>query len=84
MTQPTWKKILNKVSEAERNLAKEILRRSLEKQGRNVSEETLNAMAEQAVEEARGMIRKRGKDTLRGLRTGIKAFWEELRKEERD
>ena len=84
MTEPKWKQILNRVSEAERNLAKEILRKSLEKKGQTVSEETLDSMAQQAVEEARAMIQRRSKQTFQGLKTGIKAFWEELKKEAKD
>lgn len=81
MAESKWKQILDRVSEAERNLAKEILRKNLEKEGRSVSQETLDRMAEKALEDARAMIRKKGKQTLRGLKTGIKAFWEELKKE---
>jgi len=81
MAESKWKQILDRVSEAERNLAKEILRKNLEKEGRSVSQETLDRMAEKALEDARTMIRKKGKQTLRGLKTGIKAFWEELKKE---
>jgi hypothetical protein len=84
MTKPKWKQILDRVSEAERNLAKEILRKSLEKKGQSVSEEALDSMAEQAVEEARAMIQRKGKQTFRGLKTGVKAFWEEFKKEAKD
>ncbi len=84
MAQPRWKEILERVSEAERNLAKEILRRNLAKKGTSVSEEVLERMAEKALEDARAMIRKRGKQTLRGLKVGFKAFWEELKKEAKD
>ena len=61
MAEPKWKQILDRVSEAERNLAKEILRKSLEKKGQRVPEETLESMAEEAVEQARAMVRKKGK-----------------------
>jgi hypothetical protein len=84
MTEPKWKQIFERLSEAERRLAKEILRKSLERQGRYVSEEVLNEMAEKAVEEARAMIQKKGKQTFRGLKAGIRAFWEEFKKEAHD
>jgi hypothetical protein len=84
MAEPKWKQILDRVSEAERNLAKEILRKSLEKKGQRVPEETLESMAEEAVEQARAMVRKKGKETFRGLKAGIKGFWEELKKEAGD
>jgi Mg/Co/Ni transporter MgtE len=84
MTEPKWKQILDKLSEAERNLAKEILRKGLERRGQAVSEETLNTMAESAVKEARAMIRKKSKETFRGLKAGIKGFWEEFKKEAKD
>jgi len=84
MAEPKWKKILDRVSEVERNLAKEILRRNLQKKGTRVSEETLERMAEKAVEDARAMIQKKGRQTLRGLKVGIKAFWKEVKKESKD
>ena len=84
MAEPKWKQILDKLSEAERNLAKEILRKSLDKRGQRVSEEALDSMAEKAVEEARAIIQKKGKETFRGLKHGIKGFWEELKKEAKD
>lgn len=84
MAEPKWKKILDRVSEVERNLAKEILRRNLQKKGTSVSEETLERMAEKAVEDARAMIQKKGRQTLRGLKVGVKAFWEEVKKESKD
>ncbi len=84
MAEPKWKRILDKVSEAERSLAKEILRKNLEKRGQRLPEEALNRMAEKAVEEARAMIQKKGRQTLRDLKTGIKGFWEELKREAGD
>ena len=81
MTEPRWKQVFERLSEAERRLAKEILRKSLEREGRPLSEEVLNRMAEKAVEDARAMIRKKGRRTLRGLKAGIRAFWEEFKKE---
>ena len=84
MAEPKWKQILDRLSEAERNLAKEILRKNFERTGRRVSEEALNSMAEDAVEEARAMIRKKGRETFRGLKLGIKGFWEELKKQAGD
>jgi hypothetical protein len=80
MAQPRWKKVFERLSEAERRLAKEILRKNLEDQGSHVSEEVLNQMAEKAVKEARAMIRKKGRQALRGLRAGIRAFWDEFKK----
>ncbi|NIQ38998.1 MAG: hypothetical protein GTN81_10465 [Proteobacteria bacterium] len=84
MAEPKWKQILDRVSEAERNVAKEILRRNLEKKGQNVPEDVLQNMAEKALEDARAMIRKKGKQTFRGLKVGIKAFWDEMKKEAKD
>jgi hypothetical protein len=84
MAEPKWKQILGRVSEAERNVAKEILRRNLEKKGKNVPEDVLESMAEKAIEDARAIIQKKGKQTLRGLKVGIKAFWEEMKKEAGD
>lgn len=84
MVDPKWKQILDRVSEAERNLAKEILRKSLEKKGRSVPEEALDSMAEKAVEEARAMIQKKGRQSFRDLKKGIKGFWEELKREAGD
>lgn len=81
MTETKWKRILDRASEAERSLAKEILRKSLEKEGRSVSEEVLDSMAEKALEDARAMIKKKGRQTLRGLKAGIKTFWEEFKRE---
>jgi len=84
MAEPKWKQILDKLSEAERNLAKEILRKSLDKRGQRVSEEALDSMAEKAVEEARAIIQRKGKETFQGLKQGIKGFWDELKKEAKD
>ncbi len=84
MAQPKWKQILDRVSEAERSLAKEILRRNLEKKGQSISEGALEKMAEKAVEDARAMIQKKSRQTLRGLKVGIKAFWEEMKKEAKE
>ncbi len=81
MTESKWRQILDRVSETERALAKEILRKNLEKQGRRVSDEVLARMAEKAVEDARALIQKKGKQTLRGLKAGVKAFWDELKRE---
>ncbi|NIO03399.1 MAG: hypothetical protein GTN74_01960 [Proteobacteria bacterium] len=84
MAEPKWKQILDRVSEAERSLAKEILRRNLEKKGQRISEGALEKMAEKAVEDARAMIQKKSRKTLRGLKAGIKAFWEEMKKETKE
>ncbi|MBW2059577.1 MAG: hypothetical protein JRH07_06695 [Deltaproteobacteria bacterium] len=84
MDEPKWKRILDRLSEAERDLAKEILRKSLAKRGQPVSEEALDIMAEKAVEDARAVIRRRGKKAFHDLKTGIKGFWEELKKEAGD
>jgi len=84
MAEPKWKQILDKLSEAERNLAKEILRKSLDKRGQRVSEEALDSMAEKAVEEARAIIQRKGKETFQGFKQGIKGFWDELKKEAKD
>lgn len=84
MTEPRWKQILDKLSETERKIAKEILRKNLERQGEPVSEDVLERMAERAVEDARAVIRKKGKRTLRGLKSGIKAFWEEFKADSDD
>jgi len=81
MAEPRWKKLFERLSEAERKAAKEILRRNLEREGHEVSEDILEHMAERAVKEARDMIQKKGKQTLRGLKSGVKAFLEELRKD---
>jgi hypothetical protein len=84
MDNPKWKQILDRVSEAERNLAKEILRKNLEKRGQHVPEEALDSMAEKALEDARAVLRKKGKETLQDLKTGIKGFWKELKREAGD
>jgi hypothetical protein len=84
MTEPRWKQVIDKLSETERRIAKEILRKNLDRHGQTVSEDTLEEMAERAVEDARAMIRKKGKRTLRGLKSGIKAFWEEFKADSND
>jgi len=81
MDEPRWKQILAGVSEAERNLAKEILRDRLKREGQDVSEEMLDSMAERAVEQARTVFKKKGRQTLRGLKAGLKAFWDEVKRE---
>ena len=81
MDEPRWKRILASVSEAERNLAKEILRDRLKREGQDVSEEMLDSMAERAVEQARTVVKKKGRQTLRGLKAGLKAFWDEMKRE---
>lgn len=81
MTEPKWKQILDRLSEAEKRVAKEILRKSLEKRGQHVPEDTLERMAEDAVDQARAMIQKKGKETFRGLKAGVREFWEQLKKE---
>lgn len=84
MAEPRWKQIFGRLSETERKAAKEILRRNLEREGQSVSEDDLTRMAEKAVEDARAVIRKKGKQTLRGLKSGIKAFWEEFKRDAHD
>jgi hypothetical protein len=81
MAEPRWKGIFEKLSEAERKVAKEILRRNLEREGQEVSEEVLEQMTERAVKDARAMIQKKGKQTLRGVKSGLKAFLEEFKRE---
>ncbi len=81
MAEPRWKAIFGKLSEAERKVAKEILRRNLEREGQEVSEDVLEQMAERAVKDARAMIQKKGKQTLRGFKSGVKAFLEEFKRE---
>jgi len=81
MAEPRWKKTFEKLSEAERKVAKEILRRNLERTGQELSEDALEQMAERAVKDARAMIQKKGKQALKGLKSGVKAFLEEFKKE---
>jgi len=81
MVEPRWKKTFEKLSEAERKVAKEILRRNLERTGQELSEDALEQMAERAVKDARAMIQKKGKQALKGLKSGVKAFLEEFKKE---
>ena len=81
MVEPRWKKAFEKLSEAERKVAKEILRRNLERTGQELSEDALEQMAERAVKDARAMIQKKGKQALKGLKSGVKAFLEEFKKE---
>ena len=81
MAEPRWKAIFGKLSEAERKIAKEILRKNLEREGQEVSEDVLEQMAERAVKDARAMIQKKGKQTLRGFKSGVKAFLEEFKRE---
>ena len=81
MAEPRWKKTFEKLSEAERKVAKEILRRNLERTGQELSEDALEQMAERAVKDARAMIQKKGKQALKGLKSGVKAFLEEFKNE---
>ena len=80
MAEPRWKQILANVSEAERNFAKEIVRDRLQREGRSVSEEEVERMAAKALEDAHAIIKKKGKQALRGLKGGLRAFWEEVKK----
>ena len=84
MAEPKWKQILNGVSEAERSLAKEILRKNLQKRGKSISDEALEEMADKALKDARAMIRKKGRQAFRGLKVGFRAFWEELKRETKE
>ena len=80
MAEPRWKQILASVSEAERNFAKEIVRDRLQREGRSVSEEEIDRMAAKALEEAHAILKKKGKQAFRGLKGGLKAFCEEVKK----